>query len=315
MNPLRSTLAHASSSICLGSRAAIRPRPSAFFAPGSGPVNVSLHRSAFISRRGYADVPPPPPSSSGSGSRPNSAPDAQQRRARDQANVGPFTWKAAALFIATGVGLYFYFESEKAAVMERRRAELASKSIGKPQIGGPFQLNAHDGRIFTEKDLLGKWTLIYFGFTHCPDICPEELDKMGDAIEMVDKKIGKEGVMPVFISVDPARDTLPQVKKYIREFHPRMVGLVGDYEAVKNTCKKYRVYFSTPPDATATDDYLVDHSIFFYLMDPLGQFVDAFGKATTADQVAEKVLDAMGKWEAAGGNAAAGVPLPEASRR
>ncbi|OCF34716.1 hypothetical protein I317_03791 [Kwoniella heveanensis CBS 569] len=303
MNPLRSTLAQATRvAIRSGRRAEARPT----FSP------ISLHRSAFLSSRGYADVPSPPPSGP---SGPNSAPDAQQRRARDQANVGPFTWKAAALFIATGVGLYFYFESEKAAVMERRRAELASKSIGKPQIGGPFQLtSAQDGRIFTEKDLLGKWTLIYFGFTHCPDICPEELDKMGDAIDMVDKKIGKEGVMPVFITVDPARDSLPQVKKYIREFHPRMIGLVGDYEAVKNTCKKYRVYFSTPPDATATDDYLVDHSIFFYLMDPLGQFVDAFGKATTADQVAEKVLDSMSKWDAAGGNAVAGVPLPEASR-
>lgn len=76
---------------------------------------------------------------------------------------------------------------------------------------------------------------------------------------------------------------------------------------MKRACKSYRVYFSTPPDAKPGDDYLVDHSIFFYLMDPLGQFVDAFGKNTSAAEVAEKTRIAMGKWEKAGGNAVAGV--------
>ncbi|WWC97018.1 hypothetical protein V866_003895 [Kwoniella sp. B9012] len=303
MNPLRSISSSASSSLRANLRSHLAPSPRAF-----ARCTPSASR-IILQRRGYADVPPPPNSPKESPLQPEVD---RQRKLRDQANVGPFTWKAAALFIATGVGLYLYFESEKAAVLERRRQELSSKSIGKPQIGGPFTLDRHDGGNFTEKDLLGKWTLIYFGFTHCPDICPEELDKMGEAIDIVDKKTGQygkmdQGVMPVFISVDPARDTIPQIKKYVKEFHPRMVGLVGDYEAVKKTCKMYRVYFSTPPDATASDDYLVDHSIFFYLMDPLGQFVDAFGKATTAEQVAEKVLDSMKKWDDAGGNAAAGV--------
>ncbi|WRT65655.1 uncharacterized protein IL334_002600 [Kwoniella shivajii] len=295
MNPLRSVACSASSSARTGLRPTLSSSPIAF-------ARSSPSASRIIFKRGFADAP-----------KPNSLqPEIDsQRKLRDQANVGPFTWKAASLFIATGIGLYFYFESEKKAVLERRQQELASKSIGKPQIGGPFKLNKHDGGEFTEKDLLGNWSLIYFGFTNCPDICPEELDKMGDAINMIDKKSGKQnnqnGVLPIFISVDPARDTIPQVNKYIQEFHPRMVGLVGDYEAVKKTCKMYRVYFSTPPDASATDDYLVDHSIFFYLMDPLGQFVDAFGKATTAEQVTEKVLDSMKKWDAAGGNVAAGV--------
>ncbi|KAK8861531.1 hypothetical protein IAR55_002353 [Kwoniella newhampshirensis] len=297
MNPLRSTICQASSSLRLS--AGLRSRSST---PATTPLRrrspMVLPSSTAVFRRGYASPTPTPPSGM----------DEQQAKARDQAAVGPFTWKAAALFLLTGVGLYMYFESEKAAVQARRQADLASKSIGKPSIGGPFSLLNQDGKEFTEKDLLGKWTLIYFGFTHCPDICPEELDKMGEAVEMVDEAVGKPTVLPVFISVDPARDTLPQLKKYIQEFHPRMQGLVGDYDAVKKTCKMYRVYFSTPPDATAADDYLVDHSIFFYLMDPLGQFVDAFGKATTAETVAEKVLEAKGKWEAAGGNKAAGVP-------
>lgn len=89
--------------------------------------------------------------------------------------------------------------------------ELMSKSIGKPSIGGPFLLKTSQNTPFTDQDLLGKWTLMYFGFTHCPDICPEELDKMGTAVDMV----GGEEVLPVFVSVDPARDSVEQVRKYI----------------------------------------------------------------------------------------------------
>lgn len=140
--------------------------------------------------------------------------------------------------------------------------ELLSKSIGKPSIGGPFSLTTHTNDPFTEQDLLGRWTLIYFGFTHCPDICPEELDKMGEAIEKVEQT-RSEKVLPLFVSVDPARDSVEQVKRYVRDFHPRMIGLTGDFESVKKACKSYRVYFSTPPDAKATDDYLVDHRYVF----------------------------------------------------
>ena len=104
-------------------------------------------------------------------------------------------------------------------------------------------------------------------------------------------------VQPIFISVDPARDTLPQVARYVSEFHPRLVGLTGAYAAVKATCKAYRVYFSTPPDAAPTDDYLVDHSIFFYFMDPNGQFVDAFGKASTEADVVARVNKEIARWE------------------
>ncbi|KAL1412159.1 Cu-binding protein [Vanrija albida] len=227
-------------------------------------------------------------------------------RTKNAEAVGPFTFKAAALFIVTGVGLYVYFTNEKEKVQKRRQEELANKSVGRPQIGGPFQLTSHDGQPFSEQDLRGKWTLIYFGFTNCPDICPEELDKMSEVVSAVDKIKGPI-VTPVFVSVDPARDSVEAVKHYVSEFHPRLVGLTGDYDAVKRVCKSYRVYFSTPPDAKATDDYLVDHSIFFYLMDPLGQFVDAFGKNTTADEVRTKTLEAIGKWEAAGGNKGAGL--------
>lgn len=136
--------------------------------------------------------------------------------------------------------------------------EYENKSVGRPSIGGPFNLVDQHGKPFTDKDLLGKWALMYFGFTNCPDICPEELDKMAAVVDMIDKESGPV-ITPVFVSVDPARDGVPQVAKYVEEFHPRLIGLTGDYDDVKQACKSYRVYFSTPPDAKATDDYLVDH--------------------------------------------------------
>ncbi|TBU65176.1 SCO1 protein [Dichomitus squalens] len=215
---------------------------------------------------------------------------------RDKSAVGVFTPKAAALFVVTGAALFFYFQSEKEKLQEQRRKEREDQAVGRPQVGGSFTLTTHKGETFTEKDLVGKWSLIYFGFTNCPDICPEELDKMSAAVDTLDKEYGPI-VQPIFISVDPARDTVSQVARYVSEFHPRLIGLTGDYPTLKATCKAYRVYFSTPPNAKATDDYLVDHSIFFYFMDPNGQFVDAFGKASTVSDVVERVKKEITRWE------------------
>ena len=101
---------------------------------------------------------------------------------------------------------------------------------------------------------------------------------------------------PLFISVDPARDTHQQLALYLRDFHPRVTGLVGDYASTKSVCKAYRVYFSTPPNADPKGDYLVDHSIFVYLMDPRGQFVDAFGQSVGAGEIIERVGKEVKEW-------------------
>lgn len=90
------------------------------------------------------------------------------------------------------------------------------------------------------------------------------------------------------------------MERYISDFHPRLIGLTGTYESVKAACKAYRVYFSTPPTASPTDDYLVDHSIFFYLMDPEGRFVDAFGRSAEAQEVGDKVLGFIEQWKKEG---------------
>ncbi|WFD34045.1 Cu-binding protein [Malassezia cuniculi] len=228
-----------------------------------------------------------------------------------QANItGPFSLTSAGLFVVTGIGLYFYFQYEKKQAAERRARALAAQdvSVGRPRIGGPFSLVSSTGHPFTDDDLLGSFSLIYFGFTNCPDICPEELDKMGTVVEAIAKDHG-EVINPVFVTCDPARDRVPQVAEYIADFHPRMIGLTGTYESIKECCKAYRVYFSTPPGADPTKDYLVDHSIFFYLMDPEGKFVDAFGKGSTAEEVHAKTDDYVRRWKAAR------LPLREADAK
>ncbi|CAG8753813.1 4887_t:CDS:10, partial [Dentiscutata erythropus] len=201
----------------------------------------------------------------------------------------PFTWKSLALFSMTGSGLFLYFKHEKAKLIEKRKEELESKSAGKPQVGGPFELIDHNGRLVTDKDFLGQFLLVYFGFTHCPDICPEELDKVTKVTEDInsDPKLGKI-ITPIFISCDPQRDTYESFV-HISDFHKDMVGLTGTYEQIAKVAKSYRVYFSRPPKVKPGDEYLVDHSIFFYLMDPNGLFVDAYGKSTTADSVTDSV--------------------------
>ncbi|KDN39762.1 SCO1 protein [Tilletiaria anomala UBC 951] len=222
--------------------------------------------------------------------------------------MGPFSVPSALLFLLTGGGLLYYFQSEKKKVEARRLAEKASAKVGRPRIGGPFELVAASidpktgtpsGAKVTHEDLQGAFSLVYFGFTNCPDICPEELDKMGTVVDAVSKEFGPV-VQPVFVSCDPARDTLAATAKYVADFHPLLLGLTGTYDAVKNACKAYRVYFSTPPGADPSGDYLVDHSIFFYLMDPEGRFVEAFGRSVGPEETTEKVKAFIKQWKDAG---------------
>ena len=227
--------------------------------------------------------------------------------------VQPFTAKSAGLFFATATALILYFQYEKAR-MERKRIVEMSKGYGKPKVGGPFHLRDLDGNEFTEKSLLGKYTLvcpntciyfgialtlyqIYFGFSHCPDICPDELDKMSAAIDIVQSK-EPNSLRSVFITCDPARDTPAVLRSYLAEFHPSLLGLTGTWEEVKNVCKQYRVYFSTPPDLKpGEEDYLVDHSIYFYVMDPEGDFVECIGRQDTPESAAAIVLEHIKDWK------------------
>jgi protein SCO1/2 len=196
--------------------------------------------------------------------------------------------------------------------MDRARIAAHAKGVGRPKVGAPFELLDHNGRPFSsENDMKGKYALVYFGFSHCPDICPEELDKMAGMIDKVKEKSG-DVMVPVFITCDPARDSPAVLKSYLKEFHPDLIGLTGTWEQIKDVCKKYRVYFSTPEGVRPGMDYLVDHSIYFYLMgtsitatcsltdrftDPDGDFVEAIGRQHTSEQAAKIINDHVGDWK------------------
>jgi len=139
-------------------------------------------------------------------------------------------------------------------------------------IGGPFSLTDQDGRTFTQDNLKGKPHLVFFGFTHCPDVCPTALFDMSEVL----RSLGKDGdrIGAVFITVDPERDTPAVMKDYLSSFDPRLRGLTGEPAAVAAVEKAYRVYSKKVP--TQDGDYTMDHTAIVYLMDKNGQFVRPF---------------------------------------
>lgn len=200
--------------------------------------------------------------------------------------------------MATGAGVLWWYQYEKARKLESITGRAVV--VGQAAIGGPFSLIDAQGQQFTDVDLRGRFVLLYFGFTHCPDICPEELEKVAMAVDVASKNSGVEnGIVPVFISIDPERDGPAQVGAYVKEFHPRMIGLTGTLDAVRDAAKSYRVYYtkasigSDPND----QDYLIDHSIITYLLDPDGKFVTFFGRNYNAEEMAANVAGQVQTWK------------------
>ncbi len=138
-------------------------------------------------------------------------------------------------------------------------------------LGGPFTLTDSDGKTVTNADFRGRFILIYFGYGFCPDVCPTELQAMGRALDALGPKAAR--ITPVFITVDPIRDTPASLKPFVRAFHPRMIGLTGTSEQTAAIAKAFRVYYRLgQPSKPGAKDYLVDHTSFFYLIGPDGDF-------------------------------------------
>lgn len=175
--------------------------------------------------------------------------------------------------------------------MENQPGRVKTESVGQALIGGPFTLSDQNGTQKSDTDFAGRYMLVYFGYTYCPDICPTDLSKMTRTLEMLDKERAAK-VQPIFITVDPERDTPEQLKDYLSNFHPRMIGLTGPLEEIEKTKKAYKVY-AVKVDADGKtgndikgDSYLMDHSPQTFLMGPDGKFLRFFRFSETAPQIA-----------------------------
>lgn len=160
----------------------------------------------------------------------------------------------AALLIGTGAFLW-----------------MSGANPAKSMIGGPFTLVSGDGKTLTDKDFRGKYMLIYFGYTFCPDVCPTSLNTLADALERLGPKADR--VQPLFITVDPKRDTQDVVKQYAAAFGTRIIGLTGSQEQVAAAAKAYRVFYREHRTGDGPNDYSMDHSSILYLMGPDGTFI------------------------------------------
>ena len=187
---------------------------------------------------------------------------------------------------------------------ERTAAELMDVVMwGKEPIGGPFSLIDHNGRPRTDADFRGKLLLIYFGFTYCSDACPIDLQSMAGALDRLGP--AGEAVQPLFITVDPQKDTPEQLKSYAALFHPRLIGLTGSLQQIRAVERAYKVYAGKSDLKEA--DRNIDHSSFVYLIDAAGKYIGFFPPGTSADRMAEVIRKALAR-QRAPSRAAAGPP-------
>ncbi|XP_023243841.1 protein SCO1 homolog, mitochondrial-like [Centruroides sculpturatus] len=176
----------------------------------------------------------------------------------DNERKGPITWKTLAITLGIGSVLLIgmlYVKKEKEIALDRER----KRALGKASIGGSFNLIDQNGNPRSSRDFLGQWLLIYFGFTHCPDVCPDEIEKMVKTVEILDANKDVPNVQPVFITVDPERDDRHIVGAYLKDFQ-------------------------------------VDHTIIIYLVNPDGEFVDYYGQTKDAEQIARSIIVNMTKF-------------------
>ena len=162
--------------------------------------------------------------------------------------------------------------------------------IASVEIGGPFTLTDHTGKQVTEEDYLGNFTLLFFGYTFCPDVCPTELGDIAVALD----ELGSDavGVTPLMISIDPERDTPEVLAEYVPLFHERLIGLTGTPQQIKQVADAYRIFYRRVEDPNYTY-YLMDHTSFVYLLDPQGRVASLFRYGTPPDEMASIIRQHM----------------------
>ena len=169
---------------------------------------------------------------------------------------------------------------------ERSAAELMDVLMwNREPVGGPFALVDHTGAPRTDAQFRGQLLFVYFGFTSCPDVCPTDLRSIGLALDQLGKSA--EEVQPLFVTLDPDRDTPQRLASYVAFFHPRLIGLTGDASSIRQAARAYKVYFAKVP--TSEKGYTIDHSGYIYLMDRAGHYLGFFPPGTPPERMADVI--------------------------
>jgi protein SCO1/2 len=163
-------------------------------------------------------------------------------------------------------------------------------------IGGPFTLTQSTGARVSDHEFRGKFMLVYFGFTYCPDVCPNELQGISRALDLLGDKINE--VAPLFITIDPARDTPKIMAAYLTHFHENILGLTGSPDDIAHVAKAYRIYYRKVENAERADQYSMDHTSYIYWMDRQGRYVRHFTAATPPDDMARAMREDIAKMPA-----------------
>ncbi|KAL5753513.1 hypothetical protein ACOSP7_021733 [Xanthoceras sorbifolium] len=204
---------------------------------------------------------------------------------RDPRSWSTYAIPAVVLGFA-GLAAFVHYNDERRAVPKGQGQNVGRDNVQGTNIGGPFTLVDTENHVVTEKSFLGNWVLFYFGYTSSPDIGPEQVRVIKKAIDTLESKQNIK-VLPVFVTIDPQRDTPAQLRAYLKEFDPRIVGLTGPVGAVRQMAQEYRVFFKKVEEEG--DDYLVESSHQMYLMNPSMEVVRCFGVEYTAEALAEEI--------------------------
>lgn len=208
----------------------------------------------------------------------------ESRMALSNKKTAPLWLALTAVLVAGVVGFLWVLADRPSAP-----SQSGPSQPGQALVGGPFALTDQTGARVTDETFRGQYMLVFFGFTFCPDVCPTELQTISDALDRL-KPNKAEKITPVFITIDPERDTPGVMAEYIRHFHPRQVGLTGTPDEIAAAARAYRVYYQKAPGASgAADDYFMDHSAITFLMGPDGRYVAHFSPGTNADAMAKRL--------------------------
>jgi cytochrome oxidase Cu insertion factor (SCO1/SenC/PrrC family) len=195
---------------------------------------------------------------------------------------------AAALLFAIAAAWHLLRDQASAGDRSEGARLMAELMSGKGPVGGPFKLTDPDGRQWSLPDFQGKLVLLYFGFTYCPDVCPTDLAAIGQLV----RSLGSDGdqLQPVFVTLDPQRDTSAVLRAYATSFHPRFVSLSGSEEEIRRVATAYKVYFEKvrPPGANT---YFIDHTAYTFLLGRDGRFITLFPPGTPPERMAVMVRE------------------------